>query len=177
MKALPRERLNTQSGTLTLQDARLPCGKRMACAAVGGGLNAGSAIRLLGRKESGYKNGHPDFAGCSIAMRKAHGLCCGLRGGTLSQRLDSPGQKSLDTEPAIRLLGQMDLDTKTGTLTLQDARLLCDKRMAYATVGGGLDTGPAIRLLGQKDLDTKSGTLTLQDARLPCDKRMAYATV
>ena len=26
------------------------------------------------------------------------------------------------------------LNTKTGTLTLQDARLLCDKRMAYATV-------------------------------------------
>ena len=41
-----------------------------------------------------YKNGHPDFAGCPIAMRQAHGLCCGRRG--------------LDTEPAIRLLGRKD---------------------------------------------------------------------
>ena len=77
----------------------------------------------------------------------------------------------------MKALPRERLNTQSGTLTLQDARLLCDKRMAYATVGGGLDTGPAIRLLGQKDLDTKSGTLTLQDARLPCDKRMAYATV
>ena len=35
---------------------------------------------------------------------------------------------------AIRFLGQKGLDTKTGTLTLQDARLPCDKRMAYAAV-------------------------------------------
>ena len=50
MKALPRERLDTKTGTLTLQDARLPCDKRMAYAAVGGGLDAEHAIRLLGRK-------------------------------------------------------------------------------------------------------------------------------
>ena len=37
-----------------------------------------------------------------------------------------------------------------GTLTLQDARLLCDKRMAYAMVGGGLDTEPTIRLPDRK---------------------------
>ena len=37
MKALPRERLNTKTGILTLQDARLLCDKRMAYAAVGGG--------------------------------------------------------------------------------------------------------------------------------------------
>jgi len=28
---------------------------------------------------------------------------------------------------------------------LQDARLPCDKRMAYAVVGGGLDAEPTIR--------------------------------
>ena len=39
---------------------------------------------------------------------------------TLNLRLDS-------------LVGR-GLDTKTGTLTLQDARLPCDKRMAYAAV-------------------------------------------
>ena len=82
---------------------------------------------------------------------------------TLSLRLDSPGRE--------------EQHTKSGTLALQDARLLCDKRMAYATVGGGLEAEPAIRFLGQKDLDTKTGTLALQDARLPCDKRMAYAAV
>ena len=96
---------------------------------------------------------------------------------TLSQRLDSPGRKDLDNGPTIRPLGRKDLDTKTGTLTLQDARSPCDKRMAYATVGGGLDAEPAIRLLDQKDLNTKTGTLTLQDARLLCGKRMAYTTV
>ena len=37
MKTLPRERLDTKTGTLTLQDARLPCDKRMTYAAVGGG--------------------------------------------------------------------------------------------------------------------------------------------
>ena len=64
-----------------------------------------------------------------------------------------------------------------GTLALQDARLLCDKRMTYATVGGGLDTEPAIRLLSRKDQHTKTGILTLQDARLPCDKCMTYTAV
>ena len=46
IKALPRKRLDTKTGTLTLQDARLPCGKRMVYAAVGGGLNAEPAIGL-----------------------------------------------------------------------------------------------------------------------------------
>ena len=61
--------------------------------------------------------------------------------------------------------------------TLQGSRLLCDERMAYAVVGGGLDTGSAIRFSGRKGWDTKTDTLILQDARLPCDERMAYATV
>ena len=56
-------------------------------------------------------------------MRQAHGLCCGRRGG-------------LDAEPAIRLSGQEGQHTKIGTLTLQDARLPCDERMAYATRRG-----------------------------------------
>ena len=60
---------------------------------------------------------------------------------------------------------------------MQNARLLCDKRMAYVAVRRGLDAESAIRLLGQKDLNTKTGILTLQDARLLCDKRMAYAAV
>ena len=77
----------------------------------------------------------------------------------------------------IGLSGRKDLDTKTGTLTLQDARLPCDKRMAYAAVGGRIGAEPAIRLLGQKDLNTKTGTLTLQNTRLLCDKCMAYAAV
>ncbi len=82
MKALPRERLDTKTSTLTLQDARLPYGKRMAYAAVGGGwtlnlrldspigrvwtlnLRLGSPIERIA-----YKNERPDFAGCPIAMR------------------------------------------------------------------------------------------------------------
>ena len=42
--------LNTKMGTLTLQDARLPYGKRIAYAADGGSPYAEPAIRLLGRK-------------------------------------------------------------------------------------------------------------------------------
>ena len=53
---------------------------------------------------------------------------------TLSLRLDSPVRRDLDTEPVIKLLDQKGLNTKSGTSTLQDARLLCDKRMAYAAV-------------------------------------------
>ena len=83
----------------------------------------------------------------------------------------------LGAESAIRLSDRKDQHTKTGTLTLQDTRLPCDKRMAYAAVGGGLEAEPAIRLPGRKDQHTKTGILTLQDARLPCDKRMAYAVV
>ena len=75
-----RKGLDTNTGTSTLQDARLLYGKRMAYAAVGGGLDAEPAIRFLGRKGAGYKNRHPDFVGCPIAMRQAHGLCYGLRG-------------------------------------------------------------------------------------------------
>ena len=52
MKVLPRERLNTKTGTLTLQDARLVCDKRMTYAAVGGSLYAEHAIRLPDRKGS-----------------------------------------------------------------------------------------------------------------------------
>ena len=48
------------------------------------------------------------------------------------------------------------MDTKTGTLALQDARLPCGKRMAYAAVGGGLNAEPAIRFLGQKGLGAES---------------------
>ena len=40
----------------------------------------------------------------------------------------------MNAEPAIGLLGKKDRDTKMGTPTLQDTRLLCDKRMAYAAV-------------------------------------------
>ena len=100
--------LDTKTSTLTLQDARLLCDKRMVYTTVGEGLKAKSVIRLSDRKDSiqkrvprlcrmpdchatsawhmlrsegdGYKNGHPDFAGCPIAMRQAHGLYCGLRG-------------------------------------------------------------------------------------------------
>ena len=64
-----------------------------------------------------------------------------------------------------------------GTPTLQDARLPCGKRMAYAAVGGRIGAEPAIRFSGRKEVDTKTGTLTLQDARLLCGKRMAYTTV
>ena len=48
----PVRKIRTKAGILTLQDARLSCDKRMAYAAVGGGLNAESAIRFSGQKES-----------------------------------------------------------------------------------------------------------------------------
>ena len=50
MKAFPRKRLDTKTGTLTLQDARLPCDKRMAYAVVGRGLDAEPEIKFLDRK-------------------------------------------------------------------------------------------------------------------------------
>ena len=63
------EGYHIKTGTRTLQDARLPCDKRMTYAAVRGGMNTESAISILGRKRSGYKNGYSDFAGCPIAMQ------------------------------------------------------------------------------------------------------------
>ena len=52
MKAFPRKRLDTKTGTLTLQGARLPCDKCMAYAAVREDLDAEYAIRLPDRKGS-----------------------------------------------------------------------------------------------------------------------------
>ena len=69
---------------------------------------------------------------------------------TLNLRLDSSVRRDLDAESAIRLLSQKDSIQKSGTPTLQDARLPCDKRMAYAAIGEGLDAEPAIRLSGRK---------------------------
>ena len=79
IRLLGRKNQNAKTGTLTLQDARLPCDKRMAYAAIGGGLDAEPAIGLFRSEGSAYKNGHPDFAGCLLVMRQAHGLCCGLK--------------------------------------------------------------------------------------------------
>lgn len=56
----------------------------------------------------------------------------------------NPNQKKM------KVLSRKRLDTKMGTPTLQDARLLCDKRMAYAVVGGGLYAEPAIRFPDRK---------------------------
>lgn len=83
----------------------------------------------------------------------------------------NPNRKKMKVLPRERL------NTKTGTLTLQDARLPCNKCIAYTMVGGGVDTEPAIRLPSRKDQPTKTGTPTLQDARLLCDKRTTYAAV
>ena len=64
----------------------------MAYAMVGGGLDTEHAIRLpIG--EVAYKNGHPDFAGCPIAMRQTHGLCCGLRGLNAESAIRPSSQK------------------------------------------------------------------------------------
>ena len=41
-------------------------------------------------------------------------------------------------------------------MALQNARVLCDKRMVYAAIGGGLDAEPTIRLPDRKGLDTGS---------------------
>ena len=56
----------------------------------------------------------------------------------------------IGAEPTIRFSDQKGVDTKTGSLTLQDARLLCDKRMVYVVVGGSLYAEPAIRLPDRK---------------------------
>ena len=56
----------------------------------------------------------------------------------------------LDTESAIRLLGRKDSIQKIGIPTLQDARLSCGKRMAYAAVGGGLNAKSMTRFSGRK---------------------------
>ena len=71
-------------------------------------------------------------------------------GWTLSQRLDSPGRKGLDNGPTIRPLSRKEQHTKAGTPTLQDARLLCNKHMAYTAVGGRISAEPAIGLSRSK---------------------------
>ena len=50
-----------------------------------------------------YKNGHPDFAGCPVAMRQAHGLYCGWRGLNTKPAIRLLDRKGPDAEPAIRL--------------------------------------------------------------------------
>lgn len=60
------------------------------------------------------------------------------------QRNDNPNRKKM------KVLLRKRLDTKTSTLTLQDARLLCDKRMTYTAVGGSLYAEYAIRFPDRK---------------------------
>ena len=74
-----RKGLDTNTGTSTLQDARLLCDKRMVYAAVGGDLDAEPAIGLSRSEGPRYKSGHSDFVGCPFAMRQAQGLCYGRR--------------------------------------------------------------------------------------------------
>ena len=81
----------------------------------------------------------------------------------------------MNAEPMIRLLGRKGYKHKIRHLNFAGCRLLCDKRMAYAAVGGRIGAEPAIRPPNRKDQYTKIGTPTLQNARLPCGKRMAYA--
>ena len=52
-----------------------------------------------------------------------------------------------------------------GTLTLQDARLLCDKRMAYAAVGRSLNAESAIRPSSQKGRNARARRGTLPGER------------
>ena len=70
----------------------------------------------------------------------------------------------------MKALPRERLDTKSSTLTLQDARLLCDKRMAYAADGGGLNAEPAIRFLNRKGLDAES-VIRLSDQKDSIQKR------
>ena len=79
MKALPRKRLDIKTGTLTLQDARLPCNKRMAYAADGESLYAEHAIRFPNRK-----------------------------GLDAEPAIRFPDRKGLDAEPAVGLSDQKD---------------------------------------------------------------------
>ena len=69
--------------------------------------------------------------GWTLSLRLASSVERGLntKSGTLTL-----GRKGLDNGPMIRLLSRKEQHTKAGTLTLQDARLPCGKRMAYATV-------------------------------------------
>ena len=60
---------------------------------------------------------------------------------------------------------------------MQDTRLSCGKRMAYAAIGEGLDAEPVIGFSDRKDQHTKMDISTLQDTRLPYNKRMAYVAV
>ena len=56
------------------------------------------------------------------------------------------------------------------TLTLQDARLPCDKRMAYAAVGGSPYAESAIRLSDRKGLDAEPA-IRLSDRKDSIQKR------
>ena len=62
----------------------------------------------------------------------------------------------LNAGPAIRFPSRKDQYTKTGTLTLQSARLSCDKRMVYAAVRGGLDAELRLDSLVRRGLDAES---------------------
>ena len=52
-----------------------------------------------------------------------------------------------------------------GILTLQDARLLCDKRMTYTAVGGSLYAEYAIRPSSQKGRTARARKGTLPGER------------
>ena len=108
MKALLKERLDTKTDTLTLQDARLPCNKCRAYAAVGGRIGAEPAIRFFGRKDS-IQNRAPwlcrmpvCYAASTWHMLRSEGVW------TLNLRLDSPGRKDSIQKRVPRLCKMPD---------------------------------------------------------------------
>ena len=152
MKVLPRERLDTKTGTPTLHDARLLCDKCMAYAMVEGGLYAEPAIRFPDRKGSIQKRAPrlcrmPD---CHAAS--AWPILRSEEAYTLNMRLDSPigrvayknghpdfagcpitmrqthglcyGRRGLDAESAIRPSSQKGRNARARRETLPGERFM-----------------------------------------------------
>lgn len=123
-------------GTLTLQDARLPCDKRMAYAAVRECLDAGYAIRLPDRKGSIQKRAPwlcrmPDCYATS-----AWPILWSERVWTLNLRLDPPVRRVEMLEPAEGLCWANDSGVQCAVTPPGDESQGCRHSQASSVARG-----------------------------------------
>jgi len=72
--------------------------------------------RIIPTERLENKNGHPDFAGCPIAMRQAHGLCYGRKDLDTGRATTPFVRKILDAERTTIPFDWKDPDTGCVTI-------------------------------------------------------------
>ena len=148
-----------------MQDARLPCDKRMACAAVGRvwtmDLRLGSLARRIGIQKLAPRLCRvPDcHAASAWPMLQSEGAY------TLNLRLDSPGRNGSIQKRAPRLCRMPDCYATSAWPMLWSEEVWTLSLRLDFLIGRGLDAEPTIRFLARKGQNARVRVWTLLGER------------